>query len=75
MNQPNFLQFIIEPDIDGGYTAYAVGHSIYTQGETVDETMVNIREAVECHFYDESDALSISPFYKQIPILANVSIA
>jgi predicted RNase H-like HicB family nuclease len=74
MKHPNFLQFIIEPDVDGGYTAYAVGYSIYTQGETVDETIANIREAVECHFSDDENSQE-SPFYQHIPILANVSIA
>lgn len=46
----NMIQFYIQADNDGGYTAEAVGHAIYTQGDTLDETVANIREAVECHF-------------------------
>lgn len=46
----NMIQFYIQADPDGGYTAEAVGHAIHTQGDTLDETVVNIREAVDCHF-------------------------
>jgi predicted RNase H-like HicB family nuclease len=44
------LFFIIEDDPEGGYTAAALGHSIYTAGETIDEVKRNIRDAVSCHF-------------------------
>ena len=46
------LIFIVEEDIDGGYTARAVGESIFTEGETLEELRTNVREAVECHFDD-----------------------
>jgi len=52
MRIPNVIQFFIEKDTKSGYTASAVGYSIYTQGETLDETVHNIKEAVECHFVD-----------------------
>jgi len=44
--------FIVEDDIDGGYTAPAVGESIFTEAETLEEMRRNVREAVECHFDD-----------------------
>lgn len=50
MKIPNIIQFYIQTSSEGGYTAEAVGYSIYTQGETLDETVSNIKEAVECHF-------------------------
>lgn len=68
MKQPSFIQFIIRPAEEGGYYAEAIGYSIYTQGETIDEVVHNIREAVTCHFSEEG-AIS-SPF----PILANLEI-
>ena len=46
--------FLVEDAADGGYTARALGHSIYTEGETLDELKQNIRDAVKCHF-DEKD--------------------
>jgi len=44
------LVFIVEEDIDGGYNARAVGESIFTEAETLEELRRNVREAVECHF-------------------------
>jgi len=38
--------FIIEESVDGGYEARAMGHSIFTEGETYDEVKGNIKEAV-----------------------------
>lgn len=49
----NEIIFIIEEDFEGGYTASAVGHSIITQGDTIDELKLMIKDAVECHFEDE----------------------
>ena len=42
--------FIIENADEGGYTAKALGYSIYTEGESLEELKENIREAVKCHF-------------------------
>src|SRR5271154_4206776 len=33
-----------------GYEARAVGHSIFTQAETMDELRANVNEAIACHF-------------------------
>lgn len=46
--------FIVENSDEGGYTAKALGHSIFTQGETLDELKENIKDAVKCHF-DEKE--------------------
>ena len=51
----NELIFIVEEDFEGGYTATAVEHSIITQGDTIDEVKVMIKDAVECHFEDEEN--------------------
>ncbi len=48
------LIFLIEEMPEGGYTAKALGEGIFTEGETIEELKVNIKEAVECHFM-ESD--------------------
>ncbi len=42
--------FLIEEALEGGYTARAIGESILTEGDTLDEIKRNIKEAVECHF-------------------------
>ncbi len=46
----NEIIFIVENADEGGYTAKALGHSIFTQGETLDELKENIKDAIKCHF-------------------------
>ncbi len=41
--------FLVE-ETDDGYTARALGHSIFTQADTLDELKEMIKDAVECHF-------------------------
>ncbi len=47
--------FIIGEDVEGGYNAYSLGVSIFTQGDTVAEIKENIKDAVRCHFEREED--------------------
>ena len=42
--------FLVEEDVEGGYTARALGYSIFTQGDTIDELKENIKDAIKCHF-------------------------
>jgi predicted RNase H-like HicB family nuclease len=46
------IVFQIEEDPEGGYTARALGASIFTQADTVEELRAMIRDAVRCHFDD-----------------------
>ena len=41
-----------EDETDGGFTAAALGHDIFTEGDTLAELRANVREAVQCHFGD-----------------------
>lgn len=49
------LVFLVEEDVEGGYTARALGQSIFTQAETIEELKEEIRDAVRCHFDREED--------------------
>jgi len=42
--------FVVEESPEGGFTARALGHSIFTQAETIAELKTNIQDAVSCHF-------------------------
>lgn len=46
----NEIIFLVEEALEGGYTAKALGESIFTEGETIEQIKINIKEAVECHF-------------------------
>ena len=47
--------FVVEEDSEGGYSAKALGYSIFTQGETIQELKENIKDALLCYFDNESD--------------------
>jgi len=47
------IVFLIEEDIDGGFNARALGHSIFTEGDTETEIRKNILDALKCHFDDK----------------------
>ena len=46
--------FAVEESPDGGYEARALGPSIYTQADTLDDLKGMVRHALRCHF-DEGD--------------------
>ena len=41
---------VSQDDVDGGYSASALGYGIHTQGETIEEVRANVRDAVDCYF-------------------------
>ena len=41
---------VTEDEVDGGYSATALGYGIHTQGDSVDEIRRDVREAVDCYF-------------------------
>lgn len=45
--------FVIEEAPEGGYTAKAVGESIFTQAETRELLQERVRDAVRCHFDED----------------------
>ena len=50
------LVFLVEDAPEGGFTARALGQSIFTQAETREELIEAVRDAVACHF-DESEEM------------------
>lgn len=47
------IVFLVEDDPDGGYTAKALGESIFTQADDLETLKEMIRDAVHCHFTEE----------------------
>jgi hypothetical protein len=46
----NEIIFLVEEAPEGGYTARALGESIFTEADDLDGIRLNVREAVDCHF-------------------------
>ena len=43
----------------GGYTASALGLGIHTQGDTVEDLKIQLRDAVECYFDESAERPSV----------------
>ena len=50
----NELIFLVEEADEGGYTARALGVSIFTEADDLSTLEANVRDAVRCHF-DEAE--------------------
>lgn len=48
--------FLVEESTEGGYEAKALGHSIYTEAEDLEELKEAVKDAVRCHFEKEKIA-------------------
>lgn len=46
----NELIFLVEEAPEGGFTARALGPSIYTEADDMAHLHVQVRDAVRCHF-------------------------
>ena len=46
---------VSEDELDGGYSASALGYGVHTQADTLGDLRRNLREAVECYFDDGKD--------------------
>ena len=49
----NELIFIVEEAPEGGFLARALGDSIFTEADSLDELQDQVRDAVRCHFEPE----------------------
>ena len=46
----NEIIFLVENALEGGYTARALGESIFTEADDLDSLREQVRDAVNCHF-------------------------
>ncbi len=49
------IVFLVEDDPNGGYSARALGESIFTQADDIENLREMVRDAVHCHFTDEQN--------------------
>ena len=46
----NEIHFLVEEAPEGGYTARALGHSIFAEADSWEELKAAAQDAVRCHF-------------------------
>ena len=47
---PSEIIFLVSDSPENGFEAHALGYSIYTEADTLDELRQMVRDAVVCHF-------------------------
>ena len=57
MSQSEII-FAVQESLEVGFEARALGHSIYTDADTLDELKKKVQDAVRCHF-EEKDSPSV----------------
>jgi predicted RNase H-like HicB family nuclease len=62
---------VLNPAEEGGYVAFNPETGTTTQGETVEEALANLREAVELYLEDENITLPGAPLVTTLTILEN----
>ena len=55
--------FLVEDDEEGGFIAKTLSASIYTQADTIEELRVNIKDAVSCHFENNTNHSKLVHLY------------
>jgi hypothetical protein len=68
MNSEIIFQIVESPE--GGYEARALGYSIFTESDSLEELRVLVRDAVECHFESESKPAVIRLHFVRDEVLA-----
>jgi hypothetical protein len=64
------LIFEVAQEADGGYTAEALGESIFTQADTWEELRTNVREAVAAYYFDSAPPASVRLRFVRDEVLA-----
>ena len=63
------LKVILEPSDDGGYTVYVPAFpGCLSEGDTKEEALKNIREAIELYLEPVEDDMNFSPNAEEIEI-------
>jgi len=44
------ISFLVEEAPEGGYTARALGHNIFTEADSLTELKRMVQDAIQCHF-------------------------
>ena len=66
----NEIIFMVTDPPEGGYAAEALGHSIFTVADTLQELNEMVRDAVVCHFEEESRPKIIRLHFVREEVLA-----
>ena len=58
------IVFRVEEDSDGGYSARALGESIFTQADDLASLHDRVRDAVLCHFEQDAERPRVARLHR-----------
>ena len=64
------ILFLVSDSPEGGFEARALGHSVYTEADTLDELRQMVRDAVSCHFEETERPAVIRLHFVREEVLA-----
>lgn len=64
------IVFLVEESDEGGFTARALGESIFTQADSMEALRDEVRDAVRCHFGESGGPSVIRLHYVKDEVLA-----
>ena len=67
----NEIVFEITEDAEGGFSAEAIGESIFTQADSWNELKANVKEAVQAFYFDSAPPRSIRLHLVRDEVLAS----
>ena len=59
MSKTEIIFEVTEDEVDGGYSASALGYGIHTQADSIEDVRRNVREAVDCYFDETMERPSL----------------
>jgi hypothetical protein len=62
--------FLVEESAEGGYEARALGYSIFTESDSLEDLKAAVRDAVRCHFEEKDLPLMIRLHYVKDEVIA-----
>ncbi len=66
----NEIIFLVEEASEGGFTARALGSSIFTEADNLAELRAKIRDAISCHFEENQEPKVIRLHFVREEVLA-----
>lgn len=64
------IVFLVEEAVEGGFSACALGESIFSQADSLEELREQVRAAVRCHFDEGQGPAVIRLHYVSDEVLA-----
>ncbi len=66
----NEIIFVVGESAEGGFEARALGHSIFTEADSLEVLRTRVRDAVACHFEVDERPAVIRLHYVRDEVLA-----